>query len=64
MTRLELKSSTTTSNVRGRGGGVGGGAQGGHNLPPPVPLTFLSLCLPTPATFKDRKPGFSVKAVG
>ena len=63
MTRLELKSSTTTSNVRGRGGGVGG-TQGGHNLPPPVPLTFLSLCLPTPATFKDRKPGFSVKAVG
>ena len=62
MTRLELKSSTTTSNVRGRGGG--GGTQGGHNLPPPVPLTFLSLCLPTPATFKDRKPGFSVKAVG
>ena len=58
MTRLELKSSTTTSNVRGRG------TQGGHNLPPPVPLAFLSLCLPTPATFKDRKPGFSVKAVG
>ena len=63
MTRLELKSSTTTSNVRGRVGG-GGGTQGGHNLPPPVPLAFLSLCLPTPATFKDRKPGFSVKAVG
>ena len=63
MTRLELKSSTTTSNVRG-GGGEGGGTQGGHNLPPPVPLTFLSLCLPTPATFKDRKPRFSVKAVG
>ena len=62
MTRLELKSSTTTSNVRGRGGG--GGTQGGHNLPPPVPLDYLSLCLPTPATFKDRKPGFSVKAVG
>ena len=41
-----------------------GGTQGGHNLPPPVPLTFLSLCLPTTATFKDRKPGFSVKAVG
>ena len=61
MTRLELKSSTTTSNVRGRGGG---GTQGGHNLPPPVPLAILSLCLPTLATFKDRKPGFSVKAVG
>ena len=34
----------------------GGGGQGGHNLPLPVPRspasrTFLSLCLPTPALY-------------
>ena len=63
MTRLELKSSTTTSNVRGRGGGVGG-TQGGHNLPPPVPLTFLSLVFRPLQRLKIGSPGSVLKLWG
>ena len=40
MTRLELKSSTTTSNVRGRGGG-GGGADTGWSQPPASRTSYL-----------------------
>ena len=45
---------------------VGGGGQGGHNLPPPRPFCpFVSRLLPfKKKKEKDQKPQFSVKAVG